>query len=63
NASLDRIAAQLDDGGVEYRRLGPLLRFEADGHRFTHFQDGRTLVEGTEDTGRAMSLVARWIGA
>ncbi|QDV07616.1 Molybdopterin-synthase adenylyltransferase [Planctomycetes bacterium Poly30] len=61
--SLDAVEVQLRDAGLVVRRLGPLLRFEADGHRFTHFQDGRTLVEGTEDTGRALSLVARWIGA
>lgn len=62
-ANLESVEAQLTGAGLEVKRIGPLLRFEADGHRFTHFQDGRTLVEGTEDTGRAMSLVARWIGA
>ena len=46
--------------GVPYATLA---RFEADGCRFTLFPDGRTLVEGTDDTGRAQALVARWIGA
>ncbi len=61
--SLDAVAARLEGADISVQRVGPLLRFGADGHRFTLFQDGRTLVEGTEDTGRAMSLVARWIGA
>lgn len=61
--SLDAVNERLEAAGITVMRVGPLLRFEADGHRMTLFQDGRTLVEGTEDTGRAMSLVARWIGA
>lgn len=56
------LAAQLEDIGIDAHRVGPLLRFSADGHRFTLFPDGRTLVEGTEDTGRAMALVARFVG-
>ncbi|MEM9800622.1 MAG: ThiF family adenylyltransferase [Planctomycetota bacterium] len=61
--SLDAIAAQLDRADVECLRSGPFLRFGADDHRFTLFPDGRCLVEGTEDTERALALVARWIGA
>ena len=56
------LAAQLEEIGVDAHQIGPLLRFTADGHRFTLFPDGRTLVEGTEDTGRAMALVARFVG-
>ncbi len=62
-ASLPAVEARLKEAGIEVKSVGPLLRFEADGHRFTLFTDGRTLVEGTEDPGRAMSLVARWVGA
>jgi adenylyltransferase/sulfurtransferase len=62
-ASLPAVEERLREAGVEVKRVGPLLRFEADGHRFTLFADGRTLVEGTEDAGRALSLVARWVGA
>ena len=58
----DALAAQLEAIGVKAQKVGPLLRFSADGHRFTLFPDGRTLVEGTEDTGRAMALVARFVG-
>lgn len=53
---------QLAAAGLKVKAIGPLVRFEADEHRFTLFADGRTLVEGTEDTDRAMALVARWIG-
>lgn len=61
--SLAAVEARLQSAGIEVKSVGPLLRFEADGHRFTLFTDGRTLVEGTEDAGRALSLVARWVGA
>lgn len=55
-------AERLRAAGVDAAEVGPLLRFTADGHRFTVFPDGRTLVEGTEDTGRALALVSRWVG-
>ncbi|MEM9381073.1 MAG: ThiF family adenylyltransferase [Planctomycetota bacterium] len=61
--SADAVEEQLVGAGVAPQRVGPLLRFRADGHRFTLFPDGRALVEGTEDTERALALVARWIGA
>lgn len=57
----EALAARLREAGLDPLAVGPILRFEADGHRFTVFPDGRTLVEGTEDGGRARSLVARWI--
>lgn len=53
---------RLNESGLSPKAIGPLVRFEADACRFTLFPDGRTLVEGTEDTGRAQALVARWIG-
>ena len=60
---MDALAESLERAGTEVLRVGPLARFETDGCRFTLFPDGRTLVEGTDDTGRAQALVARWIGA
>lgn len=60
---VDALAGSLRGSGIEVLRVGPLARFEADGCRFTLFPDGRTLVEGTDDTGRAQALAARWIGA
>ena len=56
------LVARLIESGIDARAAGPLVRFEADACRFTLFPDGRTLVEGTEDTGRAQALVSRWIG-
>ena len=61
--TIDAVAEQLTGAGITCQRVGPLLRFTAEDHRFTLFPDGRTLVEGTEDTARALALVARWIGA
>ena len=60
---MDALEESLGRAGTAVLRVGPLLRFEADGCRFTLFPDGRTLVEGTDDTGRAQALAARWIGA
>ena len=60
---VDALSGSLRGSGIEVLRVGPLARFEADGCRFTLFPDGRTLVEGTDDTGRAQALAARWIGA
>lgn len=39
-----------------------LLRFEVDEGRITVFPDGRALVEGTEDIGRALALYDRYLG-
>ena len=61
--AMDLIAENLGAAGVDAARVGPLLRFTADGHRVTLFPDGRALVEGTEDTSRARAIVARWVGA
>jgi molybdopterin/thiamine biosynthesis adenylyltransferase len=60
---LATIAARLTSSGVATQRLGPMLRFSADGQRVTLFPDGRALVEGTEDLGRALAVVDRWVGA
>lgn len=39
-----------------------LLRFEVEEGRITLFPDGRALVEGTEDVGRALALYDRYVG-
>ncbi|MBK7877247.1 MAG: ThiF family adenylyltransferase [Planctomycetes bacterium] len=44
------------------RRDGALLRFEIDGHKVTLFADGRALIEGTDDLGRALALYDRYVG-
>ena len=42
---------------------GLLLRFRTPAHTITVFPDGRALVQGTTDIGRARSLYARYIGS
>jgi len=46
--------------GLQHNEL--LLRFEVDEGRITVFPDGRALVEGTEDVGRALALYDRYLG-
>lgn len=59
---LDEVAARLAGIARSVLRAGPLLRFEVDDVRLTLFPDGRALVEGTEETGRALALVDRYVG-
>jgi adenylyltransferase/sulfurtransferase len=47
-------------GEVHYNRF--LLRFQAEGHEFTVFPDGRAIIKGTDDTERARTLYARYVG-
>ena len=42
---------------------GPMLRFAVEGLRVTLFPDGRALIEGTEDSGRARAVYDRYIGS
>lgn len=53
------------------RQLGPLgqvranefaLRFAVDGYEITVFPDGRAIIKGTQDTGVARGLYARYVG-
>jgi molybdopterin/thiamine biosynthesis adenylyltransferase len=53
-----RLAASLP-----VRRVDTALRFTAEGHDIVVFEDGRALVHGTEDPGRAKALYARYVGA
>ena len=39
-----------------------LLKFQIEPHELTVFADGRAIIAGTDDTSRARSLYARWIG-
>ncbi|HTF87194.1 MAG TPA: ThiF family adenylyltransferase [Planctomycetota bacterium] len=41
---------------------GPLLRFDVEGLRVTLFPDGRALIDGTDDAGRARAVYDRYIG-
>jgi adenylyltransferase/sulfurtransferase len=47
-------------GDVSYNRF--LLRFNAEGHEFTVFPDGRAIIKGTSDVDKARTLYAKYIG-
>jgi adenylyltransferase/sulfurtransferase len=47
-------------GEVSYNRF--LLKFEAEGHQFTVFPDGRAIIKGTSDVEKARTLYAKYIG-
>jgi molybdopterin/thiamine biosynthesis adenylyltransferase len=59
---LDRLARQLSPVG-EVERTPFLLRFSVDEYRLVVFPDGRILVQGTDDTSVARSLVAKYVGS
>jgi adenylyltransferase/sulfurtransferase len=47
-------------GEVSYNRF--LLKFDAEGHQFTVFPDGRAIIKGTSDVEKARTLYAKYIG-
>ncbi len=59
--TLDALAARLA-GLVATTRTPHLLRFEADGCRFSVFPGGRALIFGVADPGRGLALYDRWVG-
>jgi adenylyltransferase/sulfurtransferase len=60
---LDRLARRLQQSGDGEVRLGPAaVRFKAGEIDATFFADGRAIVKGTGDVGRARAFYARWIG-
>lgn len=59
---VDRLCAGLEGRVDDLRRAGDLVRFAVDGLRLTVFPDGRALVEGTEDPGRARAAYDRFLG-
>jgi adenylyltransferase/sulfurtransferase len=54
---------RLRAAGVVCADTPHLVRFVADGARFSVFPDGRALVFGAGDTKRAAALYDRWVGA
>ena len=62
NLDLDSLSEKLQGVASNVRRAGPILRFCVEEHQLTLFPDGRALVEGTEDTDRALALVDRYVG-
>lgn len=62
--SLDLLAEKLKSAGAESVTQNRfLVRFDAEGRRFTVFADGRTMISGVDDPTAARALHARWIGA
>lgn len=59
---LDTLAARLRGSATDLVRTNHLLRFTADGCRFTVFPGGRTLLFGVHDPLRARALYDRWVG-
>lgn len=60
----DLAALELSLGSVAraIERRGAVLRFEVEERRFTVFADGRALIEGVDDEGRALALYDRYVG-
>jgi molybdopterin-synthase adenylyltransferase len=62
DTDLARLEQSLRGVARSLQRNELLLRFEVDEGRITVFPDGRALVEGTEDIGRALALYDRYLG-
>ena len=58
-----RLAQSLKGHAQDVVAVGSLLRFEVEALRVTLFPDGRALIEGTDDPGRARAVYDRWVGA
>ena len=59
---LDAVLENLPGGARDVVRNDVLLRFSVDDVRLTLFRDGRALIEGTDDAGRARAIYDRAIG-
>jgi adenylyltransferase/sulfurtransferase len=59
---LDQLARRLRAIVQGLERTSHLLRFTADGCRFSVFPGGRALLFGVQDPLRARALYDRWIG-
>lgn len=60
---LEALAETLREASLDVQLNPTLLRFEADGARFSVFADGRALIEGTEEVERALTLYDRYVGS
>lgn len=58
-ALLDSLEGLAED----VRLAGPILRFRVGGHSVTLFEDGRALIEGTDEVDRALALYDRYVGS
>lgn len=60
---LAALAARLEGAGEIRTRNAHVLRVVLEGHELTIFPDGRAIVKGTDETGVARTLYARYVGA
>ena len=58
---INALAERLGDSG-ETSVIGGVLRFKTGENEIILFRDGRAIVKGTEDEGRAKALYARYVG-
>jgi adenylyltransferase/sulfurtransferase len=60
--NFEEMASQLKTmgGDVSFNKF--LLKFNAEGHEFTVFPDGRAIIKGTNDLDRARVLYAKYVG-
>jgi adenylyltransferase/sulfurtransferase len=59
--NFEQLARHLEAlGEVSYNRF--MLRFDAEGHQFTVFPDGRAIIKGTSDVDKARTLYAKYVG-
>lgn len=59
--NFEEMARHLESlGEVSYNRF--LLKFNAEGHEFTVFPDGRAIIKGTSDIDKARTLYAKYVG-
>lgn len=61
-ASLDSLAQRLASAG-EIERTRALLRVQVPEGRITVFRNGRAIIQGTDDPGRARALYDRYLGS
>lgn len=60
---LAQLARALEGVAHGIQQLDILLRFEVESQRITVFRDGRALIEGTSDLGRARALYDRYVAS
>lgn len=60
---LEALERRLSPLASTIQRAGPILRCAIDEHVLTIFEDGRALIEGTDDTDRAIAIYDRFIGS
>jgi len=60
---LARLARVLEPLARELRHAGPILRCRIEQYTLTIFEDGRALIEGTDELERAIALYDRYVGS